>query len=432
MNKLFCKKREFLAIQTALLLSLMFLAILPQTQAVKPSLTCVTMTSPNPLAYVSGSGIPGGMYGGTVACGGGYIFVHGEDNFYVYNALTHRLIYTIAGTTIAIGGGYVAIGNASYTSTSSKVDIYRLNNLGKVVATLTAPEEGHIGFGLAMAFGNGKMLISDVGKTSGDYPYSGDVYVYSVASFNYITKLEQKNPEVCHGSPFGDRVAFCGNHIVVGAPDQTVNGQIYSGNVYLYNSKTYAWERTIPNPDAATYGMFGSSIAVAGGNIWIGEPGFTYPYTTTDEEIGFNGKVYCFTPNGEQVASLSTPKPAYGGFFGRSLATYNNYLLVGAPGESVDTSSGGESTTISYAGRVYMYTLSGAYIKTLTSLHSQIYGLFGSSVALGQDFCVVGAPEENATVRCRSSIQTYYEAGQAYIQYNLIKCSDLPIFGLND
>lgn len=415
MSKYFFKKRELLTVQTIFLLLAVFLTILPQSQAEKPSPMSVTLTSPNPVAYISGSGIAGGMYGATVACSGDYIFVSGEGNFYVYNAKADVLVNTIAGSTIVIGGGYVGIGNPQYSSTSCKVDIYHLNNLRKVVATLTAPEDSHFGFGLSMAISNGKMLISDVGSNSGDQPFSGDVYVYSIPSFTYLTKLEQKNPERAYGSPFGYSVAFCGNHIVVGAPDQTVNGAIFAGNVYVYNSETYAFEKTIPNPDAESWGHFGWSIAVADNNIWIGEPGFTYPATAAAGEISLAGKVYCYTPSGGQVTSLSTQKPAYGGFFGRSIAAYDACLVVGAPGESADVSNGVESTAVPYAGRVYVFTSSGTYTKTLTSLNPQVFGLFGSSVALGHDFYVVGAPEENATARYRSTTQTYFEAGRTYV-----------------
>lgn len=418
-DRYFEKKESSIIIVSILLLST-FLITLPQTQAVKPqpSSISVTLTSPNPLASVTGSGIAGGMYGETVACGGNYIFVYGEGNFYVYNAKAKVLINTIAGSTIAIGSGYVAIGNPDFTSTTSKVVIYQINNLRKPVATLTAPDDFHVGFGLSIAIANGKMLISDVGTLTSVHPYSGDVYVYSIPSFSYLTTLEQANPERAYGDPFGYSIAFCGNHIVVGAPDQTVNGAIFAGNVYLYNSETYALEKTIPNPEAnaaAAWGLFGESIAVSGNNIWIGEPGFTYPATSSASEISLAGKVYCYNTNGEQVATLNTQNPAQGGLFGSSIAANNAYVVVGARGESVDVASSTETTTISYAGQVYVYTASGTFLKTLTSPNPQSSGLFGYSVALGHGYYVVGAPEENSTVRYRSTTQTYFEAGQAYV-----------------
>ncbi len=414
-NKYFSKKKALSTILMSFLLLSVSLTILPQTQAAKPSPMSVTLASPNPLACISGSGIAGGMYGATVAFGGDYIFVSGEGNFYVYNAKAQVLVKTIAGSTIALGTGYVAIGNPDYASTSGKVDIYRLNNLRKVVATLTSPEASHVGFGLSIAISDDKMLISDVGAYSGDQQFSGDVYVYSIPSLMYITKLEQKNPERAYGDPFGHSLTFCGNHIVVGAPDQTVNGAIFSGNVYLYNSETYALEKTIPNPDAASWGLFGWSIAAAGNDIWIGEPGFTYPATTATDEINLAGKVYCYNSNGEQVTSLSTQKPTNAGFFGRSIAANDAYVFVGAPGESVEVASEIETTTIPYAGQVYLFTESGTYIKTLISPYPQIFGHFGNSVAFGCGYYIVGAPEEDATLRYRSTIQTYMDAGLTHI-----------------
>jgi hypothetical protein len=384
----------------------------------QPAPKRVTLVSPNPVAYVP-YWVSGGQYGQTVAWGRNYIFVHGEENFYVYNAIGKVLVKTIVGSTIAIGSEYVAIGDPDYFSRSGKVDVYRLNNLNKIVATLTAPEENHFGFGLSIAINDDKMLISDIGAVSGENPFSGDVYVYSIPSFSYITKLDQMNPERAYGSPFGSSVAFCGNHIVVGAPDQTVNGAIFAGNVYLYSSETYALEKTIPDPqadaEATPWGQFGDSIAVADDNIWISEKGFVYPGTGAGGELGWAGKVYCYSPNGEQVRALTSQNPSLNGFFGWSLAANDDYVMVGASGESVDVTDGAESTTIPNAGQVYVFTASGTYLRTLISLNPQIAGLFGFSVAFGSGYYVVGARDENATVRYRSTIQTYNRAGVAYI-----------------
>jgi hypothetical protein len=414
------KKKTFLNFMVSFILLGLFLTFLPQTQAVRspPAPKRVTLVSPNPVAYVPYV-VSGGQYGQTVACGGNYIFVHGEGNFYVYNARGKVLVKTMVGSTIAIGSEYVAIGDPSYASSSSKVDVYRLNNLNKIVATLTAPEESHFGFGLSIAINDDKMLISDVGTDSGDYPFSGDVYVYSIPSFSYITKLGQVNPERAYGKPFGSSVAFCGNHIVVGAPQQTVNGAIYAGNVYLYSSETYALEKTIPDPqadaEATPWGYFGESIAVAGDNIWISEKGFVYLGTGAGDELDWAGKVYCYNPNGEQVRTLTSQNPTDGGFFGCSLAANDDYVIVGANGESVDVTDGGDTTTIPYAGQVYIFTASGTYLRTLISLNPQVFGLFGFSVAFGSGYYVVGARDENATARYRSTVQTYNRAGQAYI-----------------
>jgi hypothetical protein len=414
------KKKAFLNFILSFILLGLFLTSLPQTQALKsqPAPKRDTLVSPNPVEYVP-YWVSGGQYGRTVACGGNYIFVHGEGNFYVYNAFGKVLVKTIVGSTIAIGSEYVAIGDPDYSSRSGKVDVYRLNNLNKIATTLTAPEEYHVGFGLSIAINDDKMLISDIGAYSGEYPYSGDVYIYSLPSFSYITKLEQMNPERAFGSPFGSSVAFCGNHIVVGAPDQTVNGAIFAGNVYLYSSETYALEKTIPDPQAIAettpWGGFGESIAVAGDNIWISEKGFVYPGLGIGGEIRWAGKVYCYNPNGGQVRTLTSQNPSLNGLFGQSLAANDDYVIVGASGESVDVTYGGESTTIPQAGQVYVFTASGTYTRTLISLNPQVFGFFGFSVDFGSGYYVVGARDENATVRYRSTIQTYNRAGVAYI-----------------
>jgi len=415
MNRSFQSKKVSTLMVSVLVLAV-FLAIPSQTLALKQSPQAITLTSPNPLAYTT-YGVEAGMYGETVAYGGSYIFVSGEGNFYVYTAQDKALVKTIVGSTIAIGNGYVAIGDPKPSSTACKVNVYCLNNL-EMVASLNAPESVHVGFGLAIAINEDKMLISDIGSPNSEVPFSGDVYVYSVPSFNYVTKLEQTAPQRAYGNPFGYSVAFCGNKIVVGAPDQTVNGAIFAGCAYIYNAKTYAWERTIPNPEtdpqAAAWGQFGKSIVATNNKIWISEPGYTYSATAENNEIEMAGKVYCYNPNGNLITTLNTPNPANGGFFGRAMVVNDEYLIVGAPGEEAKVTIGAE-TTIPYAGQVYIFSKTAAYIKTLTSPTPQISGQFGNSVAFMKGYYIVGAPEETATVRCGSTIETFFLAGQTHI-----------------
>ncbi len=357
------------------------------------------------------------MYGAMVATGGGYFFVAGEGNIYVYNARTRVLVATMAGYTIAVGSGYIAIGDPGYypsgSTASGKVDIYSVSNLRRPIATITQPNTDYQGFGTSIAISGSQMLVSDLGTNSGDYAWSGDVYVYSIPSFNYVTKLTQQNPEYAPGATFGTSVAFCGNHIIVGAPGETVNGVLWAGNVYLYDADTYAWERTIPNPDASG-GFFGWSIAVVGDNIWIGEPFYSYPGTGLDDGILWAGKVYCYNPEGTQIITLNTPNPVFYGFFGRSIAANDNYVIVGAPGESVDVTIGTDTTTLTAAGNAYLFTASGEYVKTLASLNPKTEGHFGNSVAIDGHY-LVGAPDEDVTVRYRSTMQTYEDAGHAYM-----------------
>ena len=88
---------------------------------------------------------------------------------------------------------------------------------------------------------------------------------------------------------------------------------------------------------------------------------------------------------------------------------------MGARGENVDVNNDGETTTIPYAGKIYIFTASGTYLRTLISLNLQVFGQFGFSVAFGSGYYVVGARDENATAHYRSTIQTYNDAGVTYI-----------------
>ena len=140
-NKNFQHRKLSSIILVSFLVLAVSLTILPQTLALKPTAQSgITLTSPNPLPYVT-YGVPGGMYGQTVAYGGNYIFVYGEGNFYVYNAQSKVLVKTLVGSTIAIGSGYAARGDTRNTSTACKVNVDCLNNIEIIGATLSVQKK---------------------------------------------------------------------------------------------------------------------------------------------------------------------------------------------------------------------------------------------------------------------------------------------------
>ena len=417
------------------IIGLLFLFVLPltftQVQAAKPPQaqspkfdSGVTLTSPNPIGANYDWDIMGGRYGSYVAAAGGYTFVSELNTIYVYNERNNRLVKTFEGSSVATGGGYLAITDPGYwpdgSSKNGKVDVYSLSDLGTIVATITSPADDYFqNFGLSVAISGSQLIISDSG--SSETSWVGDVYIYSVPSFEYEATLEQQYPEYSPDAPFGYNVALSGEHIVVSAPMQTVNGLHSSGRVYVYSSTTYTLETTISNPDASEPyalpgGKFGWSIAVAQHNIWIGEPGYGYPTEDNPDGTYAAGIAYCYNTDGTQIAVIESENPTLEGYFGKSIAANSEYVIVGAPGESVDVNS---ETILYSAGKAYVFDTSGTYVKTLISLNPEAGGSFGQSVAIGAKY-VVGAPNEDVTLRYRTAPRTYttetfIDAGHAYI-----------------
>ena len=101
---------------------------------------------------------------------------------------------------------------------------------------------------------------------------------------------------------------------------------------------------------------------------------------------------------------------------GISVATDGSYIVIGASGVIADGHT--------FAGAVYVYDASETLIATLTSPNPEVQGYFGCSVAIGGDYIVVGAYDED--------IDEVHGAGRAYIYYipKLSPTKTLPVVTL--
>lgn len=424
-----------------------FSTILPLTYAVKPINVTATLTSPNPVGAGGDmmDSYPGGMFGYTIATGGGYIFVSAPwegDLVYVYNAATKAYVTTMGstGSTIATGGGYVAIGDTA-AGVGGTVYVYSLSDLNTVVKTIADPNNlgdamVYQSFGESIAISGSQMLISDAGSSLSDTgipgnpgaAWTGDVYVFSVPNFNYITTLSDPNP--IYSVNYGEHafnLAFCGSYIVIGAPAETVSGAPGSGAVYVYDS-SYTIVSTIGNP--STDGLwFGYSVATGSGYFVVGAP--VNIVTSGTNAVYAAGSAYIYSLNAgtgatSLTATLNSKNPTTNGYFGYSVSVYGTNIIVGAPGENVTVTIKGKLTTLNPAGNAYAFTASGSYSKTLSSPNPEAYttntqfgadygGYFGWSVAAGNGFYVVGAPGENVITSTHKSSTIYVDAGHVYI-----------------
>lgn len=360
----------------------------------------ITLISQNPIGADPDWGEwGGGLYGYTVATGGGYVFVLGEGhNIYVYNAETMEYVKTMDsyGSTMATGNGYLAIGDPGFNN----VYLYSLSDLDTIVTTFTDPNIYYQGFGTGIAISGDKIIISTLGNAVNDPPivaWSGHVYVFSLTGYSLLATLESPNPTYAPWAPFGWSITLSGDSIVIGEP-YGING----GNIHLYDSTTYEHVRTITNPFIG--GEFGWSVASLNGDILIAAPGNAFT-DGVPEPIERAGQVYCYTIDGNPVYTLSSSNPCVSGAFGYSLATDGTNTIVSAPGEDSDSTPA--------AGNAYIFSSEGTYLKTLTSLNPESNGGFGCSVAIGTGYYVVGAPMEDAII----DSTTYIDAGHAYILY---------------
>ena len=121
------------------------------------------------------------------------------------------------------------------------------------------------------------------------------------------------------------------------------------GHAYIYrrNGTTWALEATLATCDPNVNTAFGSSARLGADVAIVGAP------WVSDSGTYETGAAYIFRRHGTdwiQEAKLVSPEPSFYGFFGGSVAIGDRYALVGAP-QAPQTNA----TNASYAGQLFLF-----------------------------------------------------------------------------
>jgi hypothetical protein len=200
------------------------------------------------------------------------------------------------------------------------------------------------------------------------------------------------------GDRFGTSVAIHGTTLVVGEPYDNHAGS-WAGAAYVFVRSGSSWVQAakLTASDAAAWRFFGQSVSIHGDRIAVGSP------------AGFNvchdGNAYVFVRNGTQwfeEAILPGPHCEDGGCagFGSSVSIWGDSLVVGAP-QYCD----GYGAWSAYERVGASWTPNGgdSFI-----LHDNWPRGLGSLVSLSGDTCVVGTEDAKTFFYSRQSPQGWH------------------------
>ena len=310
--------------------------------------------------------------------------------------------WIIPRTYVRIGGVWVLSSNyVRYLGDWDNIPL--LTNIIGLATTLT-PLTGGSQYGKSVAIGNGRIVVGAPTYNYDDFPVtnSGLIYVYGTNGNQITTITNNKNP--AQDTRFGISVAVGSNIIAVGANREDNS----KGAVYIYDLNGNFIRRLQPS---STVGNFGISVAIGDGMLVVGtdlvSTNQVYTYninsnyaenilTTTDYRVatkvaigngkivvgndgsGTTGTVNIFNTNGTGRIALSQ-----GGSigFGYSIAVGGDVIVIGAPYN--DTQSNNNGT-------VYVYSLSGSFIRQIFTSDTSAFLGFGNSVAISDNRIVVG------------------------------------------
>ena len=226
--------------------------------------------------------------------------------------------------------------------------------------------------------------------------YGSDILIASPNSQPGVILRYDSNDELTiysdplEGGTFGTSMAVVGDYLIVGDPNETVSGESRAGAVYVFDltSTDLTAVHTFQKDTPTEGDFFGYSVAALGDDEFvIGSPGDDI------SDVTGSGAVYHVDlsdqpPSAELISGGAVQE---GAELGRSLAadwdeTYGDFVVGGAPGYTTGTGA---------PGAAFVFDLSGATVVT-TQLHRrrQHERFWPFRGDFGWTYVFVGAPLE--------------------------------------
>jgi len=230
------------------------------------------------------------------------------------------------GVAVAIDGDLALVGAAGADSSRGAVYVFRGDGAGRWSAAgrIAAPE-GIVPqdrFGQVVDLTGGVAVIAAERADSG----RGAVYLYRADAGGWKQETRIAPDDRTANARFGSTVGIGDGVALIGAP----GADGFRGAVYAYRTGEPGWslERRVPF-EGTPQERFGSSIAIADGEAWIGAPG-------ADR---FRGAIYRLAPDASGAWGNSPSKLALidslpqGSAFAGSVALGEDVAVAGVPGE---------------------------------------------------------------------------------------------------
>ena len=306
------------------------------------------------------------------------------------------------GSAVTAVGNNVLVGASSDDTAGTDAGAAYLmdGTTGSVLQTFLGEAAGD-NFGCSASADGDNLLIGAVDADGG----VGAAYLYDASTGALRQKFQ--NPTPNPNEMFGCAVAIKGNYVLIGAQWDDPGGMATCGAVYLYDATTGQLLHTFqPNPLGSRQ-YFGMSLAFVGDDkVLIG--------AQCDATQGFDhGAAYLFDLAGNELYKFFAPPSETYWYFGRSVATAGNNLLVasylytylfdGTTGQLLHTFPFGGQVTV-VGNDVAICPPGNTGDTTLRLYDGQSYDLlksfpnptndFANPAALGDDV-LVGAPGED-------------------------------------
>ncbi len=255
------------------------------------------------------------------------------------------------GISVAVEGDLAFVGASGDDAARDRagaVYVYRrIQGVWTEVQRLTASDAvAGDGFGGAVAYSAGRLLVGAPLEGHGHYAEWGEAYIFELQGGLFVETAKFRPASAVRGDWFGYRVDLRGDRAAISSYSDGANG-IGAGAVWLFEFDGQTWrevQRLLPH-DGHAWGHFGVDVRLGDDEVVVGSHRAWHAG-------GVRGAVYVFRPGplGWEETQCIRPVglPNLAAFGGSVAYTERDTLLVGAPGADVGR------------GRVYELERTGA------------------------------------------------------------------------
>lgn len=310
----------------------------------------------------------------------------------------------VNGSTIVVGAPFHSVGSNLYQGAAYVF----VENGGtwtqQVELTASDGGEGDF-FGSSIVVSASTIAVGALVQPVGSSQLVGAAYVFSESGGTWTQQAELRASDATSSDSFGSSVAISGGTLVVGDDRHTVGANQSQGAAYVFVESGGTWKQhaELIASDGTANEQFGTSVAISGSTVAVGAP--NHPVGTNQ----FQGAAYVFVESGgiwTQQAELISPDGAWLDQFGSSVAVSGSTVLVGASNHP----SPQPPPYIGGPGAAYMFTQSnGTWTQQqeLFAYDGLDSGRFGLSVAVGGGTAVVGAAYHSQGVNSAGQAPAY-------------------------
>ncbi len=283
------------------------------------------------------------------------------------------------GYAVAVSGDTAVVGAPTIQNEIGTVYIYVRQGSGWVLQDVVA---GYLHYGSSVAISGDTVVIGSPYEESPTYPGAAYVWVRTGTTWTQQARLVASDRAV--GDEFGWSVAIDGDTVIVGArAKKAAYAFVRSGGVWTQQGKL------TPPPADTSVANFGMSVSIAGDTAVCG--GALYfdnglPYRGVAEVWVRTGTLWALQQRIFSPDQLTDNNSKIS--FGTAVALHGNTLLVGAPLSSP-------------TGAAYVFTSSGGtwtHQTKLTASDGLGGSQFGAAVGIRGDHTVIGAPGMNGGI----------------------------------